>query len=106
MNAQSKTQILKIIYFLRTTNITHVGKLTLESEQLWSYSLVTLGNICVSMTHALQYKLVTSDLRRCIWHKKISPSQNRRHNKVEGLPTHQHNTYEQIDIRVSTDVEF
>ena len=53
MNAQRKTQILKIIYCLH--NNTHVGKLTLESEQLWSYSLVTLGTICVSMTHALQY---------------------------------------------------
>ena len=62
MNAQSKTQLLKVIYCLHT-NKTHVGKLTLESEQLWSYSLVILGTICVSMTHALQYKLVTSDLR-------------------------------------------
>ena len=52
MNAQPKTQILKIIPI---ACITHVGKLTLESEQLWSYSLVTLGTICVSMTHAQQY---------------------------------------------------
>ena len=56
--------------------ITHVGKLTLESEQLWSYSLVSLGTICVSMTHALQYNtlcpsgtLLLSGLPMMIWQK-------------------------------------